>query len=165
MTMLYPSPRNANRFLQRMHVQDVKAPGIDGGTFTSGAWRTRTLNTIRENTIAGASLSANTITLPAGRYLINGSAPACKVIRHKTWFQNVSDGVTAFEGTNEVSDFNYPSVTRSHFKGLIVLTAPKNFQVLHACEVTVANTGMGFSTVSLGNEVYTDVEIIRIGDA
>src|SRR5690242_14620433 len=38
-----------------------------GGTFTSGAWRTRTLNEELRNTL-GASLASNQITLPAGSY-------------------------------------------------------------------------------------------------
>jgi len=29
-----------------VYIKDVKAAGADGGTFTSGAWQTRTLNTI-----------------------------------------------------------------------------------------------------------------------
>lgn len=47
-------------------IQDQKSSGTDGGTFTSGAWRTRTLNTTVLNTIgAGFSLSSNQFTLAA----------------------------------------------------------------------------------------------------
>ncbi len=39
------------------HVRDEQLQNTAGGTFTSGAWRTRTLNTVKTNTIGGASLS------------------------------------------------------------------------------------------------------------
>lgn len=57
---------NMNSFLHK---------GTHGGTFTAGAWRTRDLNTVLTNTISGASLSNNQITLPAGKYYVEASAP------------------------------------------------------------------------------------------
>jgi hypothetical protein len=59
-----------------MIVADEKGVGTGGGTFTSGAWRTRDLNTERYNGITGASLAANRITLPAGTYRVWANAPA-----------------------------------------------------------------------------------------
>ncbi len=35
-----------------------------------GGWHTRNLNTVRENTTAGASIASNQITIPAGTYRI-----------------------------------------------------------------------------------------------
>src|SRR6266516_1340078 len=44
---------------QLFHVRDEKSAGTVGGTFSSGAWRTRTLNTTKTNEIGSASLSSN----------------------------------------------------------------------------------------------------------
>lgn len=49
--------------------QDRKSDGTAGGQATTGAWTTATLNTEVYNTITGASLSSNKVTLPAGTYL------------------------------------------------------------------------------------------------
>ena len=51
-----------------MIVEDQKAANTVGGTFTAGAWQTRTLNTVATNTIVGASVTASTITHPTGNY-------------------------------------------------------------------------------------------------
>lgn len=58
--------------LGRMHAVDEKPSGIGGGASVVGSYVTRELNTVRSNTIAGASLSANKVTLPPGRYRIRG---------------------------------------------------------------------------------------------
>ena len=71
-----------------LHIQDQKPQGTNGGTFTSGAWRTRDLNTVLTNTITGASLSANQITLPAGKYYVEAKSVATEVERHKVRFVN-----------------------------------------------------------------------------
>lgn len=44
--------------------------GVTGGSATIGAWTTRALNTTIVNTITGASLATNNITLPVGKYLV-----------------------------------------------------------------------------------------------
>ncbi len=55
---------------QMVVVVDEKAANTSGGTFTSGAWQTRTLNTLTVNDDGIASLSDDQITLPAGTYEI-----------------------------------------------------------------------------------------------
>lgn len=48
---------------------------FSGPTSVSGVVITRTLNTVEDNTIPGASLAANQITLPSGSYRYNVHAP------------------------------------------------------------------------------------------
>ena len=97
---------DASGFLTRnelFHVRDEKASNVDGGTFTSGAYRTRDLNTTKANDIEGASISANQIILPAGTYYMEASAPAFRVERHKTKLRNITDGSDTLIGTAEFS--------------------------------------------------------------
>lgn len=53
---------------------DQRADGVAGGTATTGAWTTRTLQTTQSNTITGCSIAANQVTLPTGTYLVHASA-------------------------------------------------------------------------------------------
>lgn len=87
-----------------MLVVDEKAAGTDGGNSTSGSWMTRTLNTVKFNTISGASLSRNQVTLPAGTYKITASAPVYQALQHIIRVYNVTDSATAISG---LSDYAY----------------------------------------------------------
>lgn len=57
------------------YFRDEKAAGTDGGSTSTATWQTRDLNTTVKNYIAGASLSGNAVTLPAGKYYIRASVP------------------------------------------------------------------------------------------
>ncbi|MDE2099897.1 MAG: hypothetical protein KGL39_21770 [Patescibacteria group bacterium] len=52
-------------------VQNQQPSGTSGETINSGTWTRRVLNTVNVNTIVGASLASNQITLPAGTYNIS----------------------------------------------------------------------------------------------
>ena len=88
---------------QLLHVRDEKANNTGGGTFTSGAWQTRTLNTSLTNEISGASLSSNQITLPSGTYFINALATADAVRAHKIKLRNITDSSDTLIGVNTYS--------------------------------------------------------------
>lgn len=148
-----------------LHVQDQKAASTDGGTFTSGAWQTRVLNTAVVNTITSASLSSNQISLPAGTYDIFASAPALQVNRHQTRLQNITDGSTILLGTTDHSrntsatDGNSTSALRGRF----TIAGTKTIELQHRCETTVATAGFGSgSGNSWGTTVFADVLIKRI---
>lgn len=49
--------------LGALHLQDQRVATTDGGTFTSGAWQPRVLNTEVINTISGASHVISTVTI------------------------------------------------------------------------------------------------------
>lgn len=56
-----------------MQVQDQKVSGTVGGAATAGV-NNRTLNTVVTNTITGASVASNIITLPVGTYRFRGES-------------------------------------------------------------------------------------------
>ena len=151
-----------------MYVQDQKPSGTDGGTFTSGAWRTRTLNTELVNTIAGASLASNQITLPAGTYRITATAPAHDVNKHKAVIYGVS-GDTGYLmlGTSENTTDGYastelPTTTHSTIDGVLTLANASVLELRHRCENS--NTGNGFGSASSFGvaEVYSSVMIEKM---
>src|SRR6185503_4616539 len=81
-----------------LNYQDQKIQNTAGGTFTSGAWRTRTLNTEAADTGSYGTLASNQITLTAGTYIIRASAPAYRVNSHILRLQNVTAAATVLGG-------------------------------------------------------------------
>lgn len=143
-------------------IQDQKAANTNGGTFTSGDWRTRDLNTEVIDPGGHASLSANQITLAAGTYLLRASAPANWVVNHKTRWQNITDGTTTLEGTSEaVSSASSANQTRSFVIGRFTIAASKTFELQHQCSTTRATDGFGEAS-NFGTEIYSIVELWRI---
>jgi len=141
-----------------LHVQDQKASGTSAGTFTAGAWQTRTLNTAVINTITGASLASNQITLPAGTYKINCTLPAVSVDQHQARLQNITDGTTTLSGGCFRSWSSSANSTPADLFGIFTIAATKVFEVQHRCAVTRAADGLGIAA-SFGTEVYANVFI------
>ena len=146
---------------QLLHVRDEKASGTNGGDFTSGAWRTRTLNTIKTNEITGASLSSNQITLPTGTYYINASAPGYDVTRHQTALYNITDSSFEIIGTSEYTNSADLVQTRSFVSGRFTISGQKTFELQHRCEVTKVTFGFGVGSNFSQIGVFANVEIWR----
>lgn len=147
-----------------LHVQDEKAANTAGGTFTLGAWRTRDLNTVKTNEIFGASLSSNQITLPAGTYYIDASCPGYAVSRHKTRLENTTDTMTTLLGTSEhTNTTTSDTVTRSFIKGRFTIASEKIFEIQHRSLLTTATTGFGQASNFGVTEVYSIVQIWKVG--
>ena len=145
------------------HAQDQKVVGFSGGAFLSGSWLTRTLNTIISNSIVGANLSNDAITLPAGTFYVEASAPAFFVDKHKTDLYSVTDAVVLLEGTSEyASDHSGDtSQTRSFVSGRFTLTSESSIILRHRCIGNKANNGLGLNS-NLATEVYSDIKIWRV---
>lgn len=144
-----------------MLVQDQKASGTEGGSSTSGT-QTRTINTTVANTISGASLASNQITLPAGTYRVRGSSTNASGVFARTWLRNVTDSTVAAQG-GSAAGYNvsvYPSMP-SEFVGRFTITGPKVFDVQHYSSQAIATIGLGRAVSSGAVEIYTTVEIIK----
>lgn len=148
---------------QIFHIQDQKSDGVSGGTFNASAWRTRTLNTTLTNTISGASLASDQITLPSGTYEINASVPAYAVDSHQAKLQNITTGISTVYGTSEYADNggggDTPAQTRSFIRSVFTITGITTYQVQHYCSV---NGTFGNPVNFGGPEIYTDVFIRKL---
>lgn len=155
----------ANAFQgQLLHVRDEKPSGTAGGTFTSGSWVTRTLNTSLTNEITSASLGSNQITLPAGTYFIQATAPAYFIGVNKLRFQNITDGTTTLIGqnTSRVDLSNNVQAGVAHLTGRFTIAGTKVFELQHRGQTTLSTEGLGVPA-SLGVvEVYSEVLIWKI---
>ncbi len=146
-----------------LHIQDQKPQGTNGGTFTSGAWQTRDLNTVLTNTITGASLADNQITLPAGKYYVEASAAATMVRVHKTRLYNITDTNESVSGLQvNAHEIGYVNNT-APLNGIFDISAEKTFELQHRCLNTKTTTGFGNAS-DFTTEVYSDIRIWRIGE-
>lgn len=140
-------------------IQDQKAQNTAGGTFTSGAWRTRTLNTEVQDVSGIVSISANQMTLGAGTYRVRIKAPGAGVNWHQARLQNITDGATVLLGTSEEAGGAPTGVTTSSWVvGQFTLAGTKALEVQHWCTLTIATQGFG-TPANITTEVYTVVEI------
>jgi len=141
---------------------DEKAHSAAGGTFTTGAWRTRDLNTEIADPDGIVSISSNQFTLGAGSYLIEWSAPAYAVDRHFSRLQNITDSTTEEVGSAEYADDSNQGATRSFGFARITITGSKAFEVQHRNEITAGTYGFGVQTNTSGaNSRYTIVKIFK----
>ena len=123
---------------------DQKTSGTNGGSFTSGDWRTRDLNTETTDEDGIVSLSSNQFTLGAGSYLIQYFAPACQANSHQARLYNITDSSEASLGSTEYAGTgsNMPQTTSYGYIRL-TLTGNKVFELQHRCSSTINNYGMG----------------------
>ena len=142
-------------------LKDVKASGVDGGTFTSGSWQTRDIN----NQSGGGSfcsISLNQITLQSGTYLIEIDAPAFIVNRHQCKLRNITDSVDEIIGASSRVDASGVDTTISKALGEITISGSKVFEVQHQCQTTRAGDGFGSDSNFGVGEIYTQVKIEKL---
>lgn len=145
-----------------LHVEDQKANNVHGGTFTNNAWRTREFTAEATNQVEGASLAANQIILPAGRYLVEGHAPGYRVDAHQSRLYNVSDSSILLVGTCEYSRTDYLNMTRSSVSGIITLTGQKTLELQHYGATTFATLGFGVASGRSIGELYSVIKFWKL---
>lgn len=147
-----------------LKVSDQKANNTAGGSSAAAdITQTRTLNTVEWNTIPGASLASNQVTLPPGSYTFKGRAPHYNGVQHKAFLYNVTDATYPGVGSsaNSVSG-GASGTTDSVFSGAMTITATKVFSLRHYTASAVATTGLGNQTNSGQVEVYAELEFLKI---
>ena len=134
------------------------------GRSGSPAWQTRTLDTVVTNTIAGASLASNQITLPAGTYDIAASAPGHQCDEHRIAIYNVTDSTYILLGSSEQSRStgSTDGTSTSRVNGRITLTGTKVLELRHYTTVALASSGLGVAVSTGQAEVYGEVFITAV---
>jgi hypothetical protein len=142
---------------------DEKANNTNGGTFTSGAWRQRDLNTEYYDTI-GVTIVTNKFKLPVGTFYIDWSAPFASSANNQSRLWNVDDGVVVKYGQNQYGQLSYVGAGSSDGSATVATTIVlgTEFQIEHRCDNTYANTGFGHLTNYSNVCVFTTVKIMQI---
>ena len=144
---------------QILHVREEQPASTNGGSSVVGN-QVRILNTVVSNTIPGASLAGNQITLPLGKYQINASAPTYTANQHRIRLINITDAVVVLLGSSEYAVA--ATTDRSLLIGVFNITATKSFNITHFTSVAIAN-GLGVNSADTFIEVFTNVIITKIG--
>jgi len=142
---------------------ETQNTGTSGGTSTGATWSKRIFNTTLVNNI-GATISSSVITLLAGTYLVEGSAPFCNSNNLKLRFRNTSDSTNALIGqSNSLVLAQTGSGLSIPIMGVFTITATKNFELQYYVENGQATQGLGQQTQLSGvSEVYAQIKIQRI---
>lgn len=148
-----------------LHLREEQASGTNGGTFTSGAWQKRTLNTALADEIGGASVSSSAITLPAGTYEVDATAPAYYVNENKLRLYQTSGtpaalliGQSGYSGAASNG-----ATTHALLRGRFTLAASQTVELQHRCTTTRATTGFGIPVTYGDVEVFADIIIRKVG--
>ena len=140
-------------------ISDNKGSATQGGTFSSGGWRTRDLQTEEEDPDGIVSISSNQFTLQAGTYYISAMACAINVNNHVAKIQNVTDSSTAILGnSNKTLEDNVS--TYAHVVGQFTIAAEKVFELQHRSSGTESTHGFG-AYHGVDNNIYSIVEIYK----
>ncbi|ADD94773.1 hypothetical protein [uncultured phage MedDCM-OCT-S09-C399] len=139
---------------------DQKTQNTNGGTFTSGAWRTRDLNTEIADPDGIVSISSNQFTLGTGAYLIEAEVPAYRVQYSQTRLYNATASSVIQPGRSMYTDPNGNVNTVSLVTARVVITGNTAFEIQHRSAATLATFGFGVAS-NFTDEVYTIVKIFK----
>lgn len=164
MTLAPPTSRSGGGgiFDAFAYVHDARATDTGGGDFLAGAWRTRPLTTIVEDTGIGLSLVGNVLTVPAADYWIAARAPAYSTgaARHKAvlWDNDANalllDGSSAYCGADDQSD--------SWVHGVISLPDETAVTLRHQIQTTENTLGFGVDSNFGVDEIYAEITFWRM---
>ena len=141
-------------------IADQKSATTQGGSFTTGAWRTRDLNTEIADADSIVSISSNQFTLGAGSYLIKGYASVYRTNGHQVRIYNVTDSAEVAVGCNGMSHASYYTMNPSVVTGRVTITGDTVFEFQHRNANTINTYGFG-QKISWGTEQYALVEIFK----
>ena len=144
-----------------LHARHTTTSG-DGGTANTG-WNTRPLNTEVLNSISGASLATNQITLPVGTYKVSGSQSLFRTQDALTRLRNITDSSTEMHGVNgwANSGGSYGIVTT--MQGILTVTgASKTFEFQYRAGIQRSGDGLGVDGPGVDENVFADLLIEKI---
>lgn len=149
---------------QIVYMKDVKPSGVRGGTFVSGSYITRELNTLENsNSYPWVALASNQFTLQAGTYDIQASAMAGFVDFHKARIQNITDATTVSLGMSSYSSTELNVETLALVNGTVTIASAKVFEIQHQCATTSSgNNGLGEACSFGDNELYVTVRVEKV---
>ncbi len=150
------------KFASYAIIADQKAYDANGGTFTSGDWRTRDLNTELADPDGIVSISSNQFTLQAGTYFIRATAPAYKTDRSLMKLQNITDATLVGVSIPNYLANNVGIQGEAKLSVRFTISGAKTFEIQHKAATTQNTYGFGIAHDENGyNSIYTIVEIFK----
>lgn len=150
----------SGKFKSYAVICDQKAINTSGGTFTSGAWQVRNLNTEITDPDGIVSIASNQFTLQAGTYLIKWHPPAYNCGRHVSRLVESGGTTVIGYGTAEYCENTKAVISRSIGLARVSITGATSYEIEHRCETTVTTYGLGVES-TISPSIYTIVEIYK----
>lgn len=146
-------------------LSDVKSTGTDAGGSSATTTQDRTLNTLDDPdgliTLDGGNVlfSFNY----TGTYLLQGKVPGYKCGTSKMFITDSSNSVQLLGiSTNEIHSTVNVQIN-SHLSGILTVTSTSTqYKVRQYTSATEATDGLGHSSGSGTNEIYTVLRIIKL---
>lgn len=152
---------DAGALTPAMLVQHQVANAGNGGATAGGGFQTRPLNTVVKNTITGASLASNQVTLPAGTYRIQAYSSVYNAGKHKVNLYDAAGPTLLVYGSSE-SSVGVSNLQSRSTIGPVELTfaTSKTIYLQHYTGTGDAN-GLGIFTGN-GIEIYAEIFIEKV---
>lgn len=156
----------SNPFMNYAHFRHEEASGVHAGGLTAGVWTTRPLRDPGAgvvNNIAGCSINANQIELPAGKYRLVASADGNDVGIHVLGLYNITDGVFLDFGRNANTTTSSDIQTTSQIVSTFTIADTKIIELQQRSSNTESTWGLGRANGFADFEVYADLELWKVG--
>lgn len=137
--------------------QHQQFSGVDGGTFTNGAWRTVPITTEVVDTNNNGSLAANIMTLATGTYRFRAWVNGYAVANMQARLFNVDTTSVIAYGRCSVA---VAGTGVSLIDGRFTIGSPTQVRLEAQCSVTEASDGFG-KALGFGTEVYDSIEFFK----
>jgi hypothetical protein len=149
-----------------VHYREQQSPGTSSGAGTAATWTTRTLNTVVQAGIVGASLSSNQFTLPAGDYEVEYRSPHRNVNYNRARIRNITDSTTpSFSDTHEhnTAAAAVHGITRTAGPDRFSITSPKTFEMQYWFSTNSNINNLGATGSGSGeDEIFGEVRIWKL---
>jgi hypothetical protein len=142
-------------------ISEVKASGVDGGTFNTGL-QTRDLNSKPIDEIGVTLSGGNTFQLPAGTYLIEAWCPAYYVSAHAAIIYDLTGAGVVGYGKNAYSSVYTQS--DAYVVAKVTPSSNNQYQVKHRGTISRSTDGFGKANSFIGQETYTMVKITQLSN-
>ncbi|PJB50938.1 MAG: hypothetical protein CO103_01035 [Chloroflexi bacterium CG_4_9_14_3_um_filter_45_9] len=139
-------------------VRDEKPSGTYSGDSVADTWTIREINTEVSDAGGHASVAANQITLDAGTYIAQITAPFFQVGRVAIRLRNMTDNETTLLGSGGIYD------THCHIVGKFTISAQKVFEVQYICEDAYSEVGLGLPVAEFLTNYIESIEIYTIAE-
>ncbi|MCW5772041.1 MAG: hypothetical protein KIT16_10435, partial [Rhodospirillaceae bacterium] len=135
----------------------------------ANTWTKRQINIKSQDPDNIVSLSADEFTLDAGKYLVRWNAPSVAYLsaprtRHRLW--NLTDGSLVALGSSQSyqsgSSANTGN-TMEHGAAVLSMAVAKTYCIQYYCTTSYPGDLGVHDGLALGIEVYTSIEIVRLG--
>jgi hypothetical protein len=153
----------------RFIVVDQKTAATHGGASSAATTQARDLNTeiYKKDSVSGFLLAANQVQMNQGVYKFIARAPAYRVDEHQAIISPVSGTVTG-NGLGSAAMTQQTGSAVTTFSAidtvLTVTSATAIIELKHYTQLAQATFGLGLLTPNLLSNIYSYLEIIRIGD-